>query len=190
MTANWKNLEDYVRGIASLKWSVPCIPEHIDGVDFDGVCRVSSDELVLIEITTERTLQKVRDDLNKIKPTKLRLATEGLICRGFVVLDQEPTDSMVEAGENSHIKVCSAENFERTFFDFQSYESLRNKLPFGSAVNSKTGINDDRNFISVKYIDIEKHKSYKIESIAKLLQKGSSVILTGDYGAGKSRCVR
>ena len=68
MTTNWKALEDYVRGVAALRWSVPCRPEHIDGVDFDGVCRISEDELVLIEITTERTLQKVRDDINKIKP--------------------------------------------------------------------------------------------------------------------------
>lgn len=190
MTANWKNLEDYVRGMASLRWNVPCIPEHIDGVDFDGVCRVSTDELVLIEITTERTLQKVRDDLNKIQPTKLRLATEGLICRGFVILDQDPTTSMVEAGEKSHITVCSAANFERTFFNFSDYGVLRDKLAFGSAVNSKTGFNDDREFIPVKYIDLEKDKPFQIESIAKLLQRGSSVILTGDYGTGKSRCVR
>lgn len=190
MSTNWKNLEDYVRGIASLKWSAPCIPEHIDGVDFDGVCRVSHDELVLIEITTERTLEKIRDDLNKIKPTKLRLATEGLICRGFIVLDKEPTNSMVEAGEQSHIKVCSAENFERTFFDFRTYETLRNEIPFGSAINSKTGINDEREFIPVKYIDQDRDKHYQIDSISKLLQKGSSIILTGDYGTGKSRCVR
>ena len=79
MKNNWNALEDYVKDIAALKWNVPCLPEHIDGVDFDGVCRISSDELVLIEITTERTLQKVRDDLNKIRPTKLRLATEGCV---------------------------------------------------------------------------------------------------------------
>lgn len=190
MTQNWKNFEDYVRGVASLKWNVPCISEHIDGVDFDGVCRVSSDELVIIEITTERTLHKVRDDLNKIKPTKMRLAAEGLICRGFVILEQDPTDSMVEAGENSHIKVCSAAAFERTFFDFPNYEILRNNLPFGSAVNSKTGSNDDREFIPVKYIDLEKQKTLQIENIAKMLARGANIVLTGDYGSGKSRCVR
>jgi hypothetical protein len=186
---NWKTLEDYVRGVASLKWSVPCKPEHIDGVDFDGVCRISADELILIEITTERTLQKVRDDLNKIKPTKLRLATEGLVCRGFVILDAEPTDSMVEAGRSSHITVCSALEFERTFFDFSSYNTLRSKLPFGSAIDSKTGANDSRKFISVEYVEQEKHKKFKVEAIAKILQRGGKVVLSGDYGTGKSRCV-
>lgn len=189
MNNNWKVLENYVRGLASLKWSVPCKPEHIDGVDFDGVCRVSADEIILIEITTERTLQKVRDDLNKIIPTKLRLATSGLICRGFIVLDEEPTDSMVEAGRSSHVTVCSALEFERTFFDFQSYSALRSNLAFGSAVDSKTGFNDSRKFIPVEYVESEKHKKYKVEAIAKLLQGGAKIILSGDYGTGKSRCV-
>jgi len=190
MTTTWKSLEDHVRGIASLRWSSACRPEHIDGVDFDGVCRVSADELVIIEITKERTLQKVRDDLNKIIPTKIRLATSGLICRAFVVLELEPTNSMVEAGQKSHITVCSAADFERAFFDFKNYDTLRSALPFGSAVDSKTGANDVRAFIQVNYIDAERNKSFSIDGIAALLQRGVHVVLSGDYGAGKSRCAR
>ncbi|WP_306545283.1 NACHT domain-containing protein [Malikia spinosa] len=190
MTTTWKLLEDHIRGIASLRWAAVCRPEHIDGVDFDGVCRVSPDELIIIEITKERTLQKVRADLNKIIPTKMRLATEGLICRGFVILESEPTDSMVEAGQNSHITVCSAADFERAFFDFKSYDKLRSALPFGSAVDSKTGENDTREFIPVKYIDIGRDKTFTIDEITVLLQRGSHIVLSGDYGTGKSRCVR
>lgn len=190
MTTSWKTLEDHVRGIATLRWTAVCKPEHIDGVDFDGVCRVSPDELIIIEITKERNLQKVRDDLNKIMPTKIRLATQGLICRGFVVLDSEPTDSMVEAGRTAHITVCSAIEFERVFFDFQNYNTLRSSLPFGSAVDSKTGSNDSRAFIPVKYIDLERDRAFKVDSIAAMLQRGSHIVLSGDYGTGKSRCVR
>lgn len=190
MTTTWKTLEDHVRGVAALRWNVPCRPEHIDGVDFDGVCRVSPDELVIIEITQERDLKKVRDDLNKIKPTKLRLATEGLICRGFIVLEDDPTDSMVEAGKTSHITVCSTRQFERAFFDFQGYDALRTKIAFGSAIDSKTGSNDTRAFIPVEYVDLEKDKKFRLEEIAKLLQRGTHIVLSGDYGTGKSRCVR
>ncbi len=190
MSTTWRSLEDHVRGIATLRWTVTCNPEHIDGVDFDGVCWVSPDELILIEITKERNLQKVRDDLNKIIPTKLRLATQGLICRGFIVLESKPTDSMVEAGRKSHITVCSAGDFEKAFFDFQSYDALRSALPFGSAVDSKTGSNDPRAFIPVDYIDLERDRKYKINAIAALLQRGSRIVLSGDYGTGKSRCVR
>jgi hypothetical protein len=190
MSTSWKSLEDYVRGVAELRWSAICRPEHIDGVDFDGVVRVSADELVLIEITKERTLQKVRDDINKLLPTKVKLATQGLICRAFVVLEEEPTNSMVEAGKASHIGVMSAEAFERSFFDFESYNTLRVKLPFGSAVDSKTGENDPRNFIPVNYVEAVKHTRFTVDDIVTRLVRGAKIGLLGDYGAGKSRCVR
>lgn len=190
MSSTWKNLEEYVRSIASLKWGAPCKAEHIDGVDFDSVIRISDDEVIILEVTTERTLQKVRDDLNKIKPTKMRLAVEGIICRAYIVLEDEPTLSMVEAGRSSHIKVCSASEFSKDFFDFASYDALRKRSPFGSAVDSKTGVNDPREFIHVRYSEIEGSKKYTIENIASSLQRGQNIVLTGDYGTGKSRCVR
>lgn len=190
MSATWKNLEEYVRSIASLKYGAPCKAEHINGVDFDSVIRISDDEIIIIEVTTERTLQKVRDDLNKIMPTKMKLAIEGSICRAFIVLEDEPTLSMIEAGRSSHIKVCSAAEFSKDFFDFASYDSLRQRSPFGSAVDSKTGVNDPREFIPVRYSDNDSSKKYTLENIAASLQRGNNIVLTGDYGTGKSRCVR
>lgn len=190
MPKNWKSLEDHVRGIAQLRWNAKCIPEHINGVDFDGVSRPSSDEVILIEITKERNLEKVRFDINKIIPTKIKLATEGIICRAFVVLEEEPTNSMIEAGQAAHIKVLSTTSFERDFFDFHSYNSLRMSLPFGSAIDSKTGKNDPRNFVPVKYIDSSKKEPVDIGNLVSRLVRGSKIALTGDYGTGKSRCVR
>lgn len=190
MARNWKSLEDHARGIAQLRWNAPCIPEHINGVDFDGVVRVSPDEIVLIEITKERTLEKVRNDINKIFPTKIKLATEGIICRAFIILEEEPTNSMVEAGKSAHITVTSTTNFERDFFDFESYNRLRTDLPFGSAIDSKTGKNDPRNFIPVTYIEAAKKEQINIDSITTRLLRGGKIALTGDYGTGKSRCVR
>ncbi len=66
MTHTWKSLEGYVRGIAQLRWNAVCGPEHIHGVDFDGVVRLGADEVVLIEITKQFTLAKVREDIHKI----------------------------------------------------------------------------------------------------------------------------
>lgn len=189
MTKTWKNLEDHVRGVASLRWNATCKPEHINGVDFDGVVRPTEDELILIEITKERNLEKVRNDINKILPTKIKLATEGLICRGFVVLDDSPTLSMIEAGKSVHITVISAKEFERAFFDFQAYKTLRLTLPFGSAVDSKTGKNDTRKFIPVRYVESDKGRTYSVPDLSAKLIHGTRVVLTGDFGTGKSRCV-
>lgn len=190
MPKTWRTLEDHVRGVAQLRWSMPCNPEHIDGVDFDGVVRVSADELVLIEITKERTLEKVRADLNKILPTKIRLATEGVMCRAYIVLDEEPTDSMVEAGAKVHVSVLSSQAFERAFFDFQAYHRLRSGLAFGSAIDSKTGENDTRTYVPVKYIESDGHATSSVDDIVSRLLRGHHVALTGDFGTGKSRCVR
>lgn len=187
---SWKNLEDRVRDIASLKWNAPCRPEHLDGVDFDSVCRINEGELIILEVTKEKNLDKVRRDINKIFPTKTRLMSRGVICRAFIVLEEEPTDSMVEAGVSTHITVCSIEAFEKLFFNFQGYTSLRKKSPFGSAVNSKTGSNDERVYIGVDYVNADTGQIYDIRAITKKLQKGESVVLLGDYGTGKSRCVR
>jgi len=190
MTGNWRSLEDHVRGIAQLRWNIACIPEHIDGVDFDGVARVSPDELILIEITKDRTLEKVRNDLNKIMPTKMRLASEGMICRAFVVLDQEPTNSMVELGRKVHVSVLSSVQFERDFFDFSAYNGLRMQLPFGSAVDAKTGANDTREFLQVSYVEPDDESPVSMGEVVSRLVKGSRIALTGDFGTGKSRCVR
>lgn len=190
MAKNWKNLEDHIRGIAALRWSAPCNPDHINGVDFDGVVHVSADEIVLIEITKERTLEKVRADLNKIIPTKIQFATEGVICRAFVVLEEEPTLSMREAGKAMHILVCSSLEFEQSFFNFSAYHALRSALPFGSAVDSKTGENDNRLFIPVRYEEAVGSNSHSIDDLVSKLLRGARIALTGDFGTGKSRCVR
>jgi energy-coupling factor transporter ATP-binding protein EcfA2 len=97
---------------------------------------------------------------------------------------------MVEAGRSSHISVCSAREFEKVFFDFPSYVVLRKKINFGSAVDSKTLENDNRDYIPVEYNLLNKEKNFSIQDIALALQRGESVILSGDYGLGKSRCVR
>lgn len=190
MPRNWRSLEDHVRGIAQLRWNAPCTAEHINGVDFDGIVKVSTDEIILLEITKERNLNKVRADINKIIPTKLKLATEGVICRAFVILEDEPTPSMIEAGKAVHISVISTTTFERDFFDFNSYNRLRAELPFGSAIDSKTGENDPRDFIPVKYVETSKQGLVSIDSVVSRLLRGSKIALTGDYGTGKSRCVR
>lgn len=186
----WQNLEDYARDLAELRWKKQCNPQHIMGVDFDGVIEVSSDELVLLEITKEKNLDKVRADINKINTVKHKYMTEGIFCRGFVILEQEPTNSMREAGKGNHIKVCSIHEFEKEYYNFEEYHTYREKYPFGSAVDSQTGKNDIRQYIEVNYEDIQSHKSYNIQKIVDNLLNGTHIVLIGDYGTGKSRCVK
>lgn len=190
MSRNWKQLEDHVRGIAELRWKTACKPEHLQGVDVDGVVRVSDGEIVLIEITKERNLDKVRSDLSKLLPIRLNLSTQGIICRCYIVLSEEPTNSMTEAGVLNHIPVISISQFEREFFDFRAYHNLRLDLPFGSAVDSKTGSNDSRAFINVKYAEKHRDNRLDIQEISNKLRRGGRIVLVGDFGTGKSRCIK
>lgn len=190
MAKSWADLEDRVRAIAELRWNSKCVPEHIDGVDFDGVVRISRGELVIIECTEERNLDKVRADLNKIIPLRTKLALTGVICRCYIVLAGIPTLSMREAGESQNIDVCSVDEFERDLFDFPSYVNLRQSRQFGSAVDPKTGTTDERPFITVGYVDKEKGSTLNTVDVVNDLIKRRRIVLIGDYGTGKSRCVR
>ncbi|OOG44048.1 hypothetical protein B0E52_08550 [Rhodanobacter sp. C06] len=97
---------------------------------------------------------------------------------------------MKEAGAESHIRVISLQEYEQEFFDFESYRELRVLQPFGSAVDSRTGENDQREFVPVRYTVDGGKQDLTIGDIAEKLIRGGTVVLTGDYGTGKSRCVR
>lgn len=190
MTASWKRLEDYVRSIASLIYSKPCSPEHIAGINIDGVIHVSDDEVVLIEITENRTLDKVREDILKLANARMAQFQTGVSCKAFVVLDEEPTLSMVETGKSSHVTVSSAAAFAYSFFSYSDYVHNRARLPFGSAVDSVTGENDTRTYVQVSLRDRDTQKQFRVDDITRLLAQGSCIVLYGDYGTGKSRLVR
>ncbi len=190
MRANWQNLEEQVRSIARIRWNAQCNQEHIAGVDYDAVVRPSSEEIVIIEITKERNLEKVRADINKIIPTRVKLALDGFICRAFVILAEEPTLSMEEMGRESKIRVCSIREFQRDFFDFEAYTNLRAQRPFGSAVDAQTGENDKNKFIEVRYSVDNNKEHINAKDIARKLINGDQIVLTGDYGTGKSRCIK
>jgi hypothetical protein len=66
MKASWATFEEKVRDIARLIWGRSAAPERIGGVAVDAVLHLDPRFTVLIEITEERTLGKVRDDVNKL----------------------------------------------------------------------------------------------------------------------------
>lgn len=189
-STSWKQFEDYVRAIATLRFGAPCRPEHVAGVDVDGVIHASSDELILVEITENCTLEKVRGDILKISNVRVAQLQSGMSCKAFIVVDGEPTHSMVELGSASKVNVLSSQQFENTFFNYQSYVQFRENLPFGSAVDSTTGQNDSRRYVGTEFPEKGGNKTYNVKSICDELSAGNKIIVTGDYGTGKSRLVR
>ena len=126
----------------------------------------------------------------KSNQSNLKYAGDGIVCKGFIILEENPTSYMREVGVQNKIKVCSVKEFASEFYSFEAYNNTRINYPFGSAVDSETGNNDKRQYIEVKYQDIDSHKSFNYQKIARELIDGKNIVLIGDYGTGKSRCVR
>jgi len=188
--SSWKKLEDKVRDLASVIWNRPVTPERISGVNFDAVIRISHEEFVLIEITEEHSLEKVRGDITKIQPVKMNYAVQGIFAKAYIVLTQEPTPGMLDLGRDSKINVISIDSLSKMAFDFQSYVTLRSKQAFGSAINPNTGEPDQHDYIPVSYTNETERKQYSTKDIAEKLEKGEKIILLGEYGTGKSRCTK
>lgn len=164
---------------------------RIGGVDGDGVMDVDSDIKVFIEITEERSLQKVRDDIIKLRTAKAALAAEtGAFARCFCIVNGTVTSGMIDAGTPHSIKVLSFDEFSRIFFDFASYRTARERISFGSAVNPLTGKKDDSQYVPVHYVIDGTTRELDIAQISDLLRNGKRIVLIGEYGSGKSRCLR
>jgi hypothetical protein len=152
MKKSWATFEDKVRDIASLIWGGRPSPENVGGVAVDAVLHLDPQLSVLIEITEERQLGKVRDDVTKLVTAQNALYAKRIIARSYCVVNSDTlTDGMINAGKSANIKVLTISEFSKLFFDFGSYKIVRQNAPFGSAVNPLTGEKDDTDYVPVRY---------------------------------------
>lgn len=188
--SKWENFEDRVRDIASRIWESDCRPSRVGGVNIDGVIKLDSETHFYIEITENRTLNKVREDIIKLITAKSAGITSGALPRCYCIVNGKVTAAMEDAGKSHNIRVWSFEDFQNLFFEFLPYKNARLSAPFGSAINPLTGERDTTDYVPVKYIQENSKKELGTKDIVKLLISGRDVILLGEYGSGKSRCVK
>lgn len=85
---------------------------------------------------------------------------------------------------------CSFDQFRSRLVDARSYLTLRAKYPFGSVRDPSTGTA----VYDLEYIPLDivspAGSSLTTDDVAQLLESGKRVVLTGDYGAGKSATTR
>ena len=187
---NWSNFEERVREMASYIWSRPCTPQRIGGVNIDGVTVLDAEIQCFVEITEEKSLSKVREDILKLHTAKNSLFLKGIMARCFCVVNGDVTPAMRDAGKEQHVHVLSFEDFGKQFFDFETYSSARKKAPFGSSINPLTGDTDETRYVSVRYTVDGRKDDISTKGVAEYLLSGKNVVLLGEYGSGKSRCIR
>jgi hypothetical protein len=72
MAMTWQTFEERVRTLAQYIWGKPCAARRLGGVNIDGFVQIEPGTIVLIEITEERDLGKIRGDVNKLITAKVR----------------------------------------------------------------------------------------------------------------------
>lgn len=186
----WKTFEEQVRGIAALIFGRPCTPNRIAGVNFDGVVEVSELETAVIEISVQNDLDKVRQGITRLTLARQTLAADAILLRGFIVLSREPTQAMLDAAAAAKVVVASLSQFAATYFEFPRYKDARLAASFGSSIDPVTGGIDTVKYVSVNYEQVGGGPDISVPDIAQILLNGRNVILLGEYGSGKSRCIR
>ncbi len=187
---SWQKFEKNVKTLASFIHNSDAQKENINGVDFDCVIKKYNDSWIIVEVTENETLNKVRTDIAKFASCKQYLFSQEIYSRFFLILKGEPTNSMKTTAKGAKVEVISYESFSKDFFDIYSYRFTRNQKIFGSSVNPISGEPDTHSYTPVHYEHEYTKKELSLHDISKYLKDGKRAVMLGNYGTGKSRCIR
>ncbi|WP_416763116.1 NACHT domain-containing protein [Roseateles sp. So40a] len=189
MEITWQDLENLIRGVASVKYGQLARAEDIAGVKCDCVVRLDDGSVVLIEISKEHSIDKVRTDIAKFNTLRPHFFAQNIFPKCFFITLDRPTPAMIEAGKSQHIGVYSVSQFFEFILGYGKYKAARKDKPFGSAVDLYSGQPDMNSFVPVTYVGLD-GKNFSVDDIAEELLNRRTVVLIGDYGSGKSRCIK
>ena len=187
---HWKTLEEKVRALASLKWGRPATAAMINNVHFDCVLEVTEKHHIIIEVSKSNTIGKLREDLAKFSSIDNYLWHKRIFCEYFFVSDNGLSDEFRGTAKGNNVTAYTLTEFETFVLDYNKYVHFRKGKGFGSAVDPHTGEPDTKDYIKVRYQNTRTNKDVSIDDIANMLKQGRSIILTGDYGTGKSRLIK
>ncbi len=193
-----KHFEDEVRRIARALWPEAEFSgaDIMDSKEVDGVFE-TEDCIHIVEATISRRMEKAKQDVNKISKLlrKIQGKSGTRAVRGWFVTRDEPTADQRKVTDKfrSSINVLSFSQFQARLIDSRSYLSARDVYPFGSVRDPATGLhekNKEIEYVALDLVQISSRTSVPINGMISMVQSGSTVVLLGDYGAGKSMTLR
>lgn len=187
---SWQEFEKKVRILSGFIWNCNAVNETINGVKFDCVLKPKENYWIVVEVTEDETLAKVRTDIAKFSTCRQFLFSKNIFAEFFLVMRNNPTETMQTTGDGCFVKVLSNDSFSKLFLDYPSYVYARQQKAFGSAVNPLSGLPDNNDYTPVFYQNIKTGRDVKLKDISKCLIEGKRIIMLGNYGTGKSRCIR
>ena len=175
-------------------------PAMINGRERDAVF-IDSRSVVAFEFTAMRTRDKAEKDGEKLRGLLKHFSTTAdhkyKTLQAFFLTMEEPTadqrDAIALTARKSgfNIAAISYLTLRRLLVDTENYLALRRQAPFGStAYQLPAGPAS----ISSKYVNpifapSPRGKEADIDDIFSLLSSGYRVVVTGDFGAGKSEAL-
>jgi len=186
----WKALEENVKTLAGFIWNRNAVPAQINGINYDCVVKLREDYWIIVEVTEDEKLEKVRLDIAKFSAGRQFLFSQDIYAQFYLVMRNEPTLSMVTTGSGCKVEVLSYDSFSKLFIDYKSYAHVRSKKVFGSSVNPISGEPDEIDYTAVNYVDVQNKTNLNLNGIISCVNSEKNIILLGNYGTGKSRCLR
>lgn len=184
----WQDLEKIVRRAAEAKFGGVARAEDIAGVKCDCVIDRGDGSAVIVEITKENSIDKLRIDLAKFNMVRPHFFQRNIFPLCYFVTVGDPTPALIASGKENHVTVYSVAQFINFLFGLRTYANIRMTKPFGSAIDLYSGKPDDQEYVAVQYFS-DDGTTYDVPTIARHLVSGKTIVLIGDYGSGKSRCV-
>lgn len=187
--------EDEVRRIARLLWPSAEFAGAIKVDERERDAVFETDEFIhAVECTVSRGKDKAIEDCNKLEKLIRKLGPRHprKFIRGWFITLNEPTaDQRVVVNKaQGRIVACSFDQFRSKLIDARSYLSHRKEYAFGSVKDPESGRQD----YQIKYVPLDilddAGELHAIDTIADGLEQGNHVVITGDYGAGKSSTAR
>ena len=191
-----KQFEDEVRRIARALW--PAAEFHgstvFEGREADGIFE-TEDCIHVVEATTSRRKDKAIYDTKKISKTLNELRRNASIkaVRGWFITRQEPTAEQRKATEQFRrdINVLSFSQFQSRLIDSKAYLSARDNYKFGSVRDPVSGdFAPDIEYVPLDVVKVDSTEFHSVSDIVSFMNEGKTVVLLGDYGAGKSMTLR
>lgn len=189
MELKWNTFSDQVRDIASRVYGHSCEPASLKQVSLDGLIELAPDYYIAI-ICTKSSLKSdaapaIQDAINFRK----RMIASGVYAKVFVVSRNDFSKEIIDISVANEVVAVSVNSFASLLIEYETYKTARKNHPFGSAIDPKTGNIDRIKYIPVQYKSVNSGRNYSPKEIAELLVEGRKIILLGEFGSGKSRCI-
>lgn len=192
-----QDFENEARRIARAKW--PCAQysgaQMLDGKERDGIFE-TEDTIHFVEATVSGSAGKAKDDTKKLfKAISDHNQTGSLkVAMGWFITKNEPTADQrgeVKTHGKGQVRAVSFSQFQQSLIDVRAYLSARKSHFFGSVQDFDSASNSPSvPYVEIGLTDSSTGDALYIKDVLRKLTDGNHLVITGQYGAGKSMTLR